>query len=173
MTEREYYHETDPAPDGRRDVYQETVINETGDPALDPVRDVRHERVVGPDGEQILRSEHVSVPSPTMRQAAMVTRAKQIIYFIFGVINVLLTIRFVLLALGASRASPFVALIYGLSRPFALPFQGIFGQPALDGSVIEWASLVGIIVYALVAYGIVRLVELIYAPARPTITRDI
>ncbi len=173
MTEREYYRETDPAPAERRDVYQETVVNETGDPALDPIRDVRHERVVGPAGEQVVRSEHVSVPSETMRQASRVTRAKQIIYFIFGVINVLLALRFVLLALGASRASPFVDLIYGLSRPFALPFQGIFGQPAFGGSVIEWASLVGIIVYALVAYGIARLIELIYAPARPTITRDV
>jgi hypothetical protein len=34
--------------------------------------------------------------------------------------------------------------------------------------VLEWASLVGIIVYALVAYGLARLVELIYAPARRT-----
>src|SRR5436309_14210465 len=131
MTEREYYRETDPAPAGRRDVYQETVVNETGDPALDPVRDVRHERVVGPDGEQVLRSEHVSVPSPTMRQAAMVTRAKQIIYFIIGIINVLLAIRFVLLALGASRASPFGALVYGMSPSFAFTFQVTFGYPAI------------------------------------------
>jgi hypothetical protein len=81
------------------------------------------------------------------------------------VIEALLAVRFVLLALGANEASGFVRLIYGLSRPFVLPFQGIFGEPTLGASVLEWASLVGIIVYALVAYGLARLAELIYAPS--------
>ena len=84
----------------------------------------------------------------------------------------LLALRFVLLLLGASQASSFVGLVYSLSHPFALPFQGIFGEPAFDGSVIEWASLVGIIIYSLVAYGLARLVALIYAPASPTIPRE-
>jgi hypothetical protein len=52
-----------------------------------------------------------------------------------------------------------------LSRPFVLPFLGIFGEPSLGASVLEWASLVGIVVYALVAYGLARLIELIYFPA--------
>jgi len=77
-------------------------------------------------------------------------------------------VRFALLLLGANEASGFVRLIYGLSRPFVLPFQGIFGEPVLGASVLEWASLVGIIVYALVAYGLARLIELIYAPALRT-----
>jgi YGGT family len=77
-------------------------------------------------------------------------------------------VRFALLLLGANEASGFVRFIYGLSRPFVLPFQGIFGEPTLGASVIEWASLVGIIVYALVAYGLARLIELIYTPATRT-----
>ena len=92
-------------------------------------------------------------------------QAVRTIYFIFGVIEALLAVRFILFALGANEVSGFVRLIYGLSRPFALPFQGIFSEPALGTSVFEWASLVGIIVYALVAYGLARLAELIYAPA--------
>ncbi len=115
-----------------------------------------------------MHSEHVSIPSEAARRAAGVARAKQIIYFVFGAIEALLAVRFTLLALGANEASGFVRLIYGLSRPFVLPFQGIFGEPALGASVLEWASLVGIIVYALVAYGLARLVELIYAPAPRT-----
>ena len=102
---------------------------------------------------------------PGLTPPADVARAKQIIYFIFGAIEVLLALRFILLVLGANEASGFVRLIYGLSRPFVLPFLGIFGEPTLGASVLEWASLVGIIVYALAAYGLARLVELIYAPA--------
>jgi uncharacterized protein YggT (Ycf19 family) len=167
MTERKSYRETDPAPvPSRRDVYHETAVDDAA------ARDVYQERVSGPAGDQVLRSEHISVPSEAARRGAGVTRAKQVIYFIFGVINVLLLMRFVLLLLGANEASPFVNLIYGLSRPFVLPFRGIFAEPALGASVFEWAALVGIVVYSLVAYGLARLVELIYAPVRSTLTHD-
>jgi hypothetical protein len=87
-------------------------------------------------------------------------------------VEVLLAIRFVLLLLGANPDSPFVSLIYGLSGIFVLPFQGIFGEPTFDSSVLEWSSLVGIVVYLLIAYGLARLVELIAAPSRPPRTRD-
>jgi hypothetical protein len=36
--------------------------------------------------------------------------------------------------------------------------------------VFEWASLVAMIVYSLIAYGLARMVELLYAPVRPTVT---
>jgi len=170
MTEPEYPRETD-APN-RRDIYHERVVDATGAPPADATRDVYHERVSGPTGNEEVRSEFVSVPSEGTRRGMAVTRINQILYFVFGIINVLLAMRFVLLLLGASQASSFVNLIYGLSRPFVLPFQGIFGEPTFNGSVIEWASLVGIIIYALVAYGLTRLVALIYAPASPTIARD-
>lgn len=151
----------------QREVYRETLVNETGAPVDDEVvRDVYQERVSGPAGDQILRSEHVSVPSDATRRSAGVIRATQVIYFIFGVINVLLILRFVLLALGAQEQSSFVNLIYGMSRPLALPFQGIFPEPTLGGSVLEWASLVAIAIYSLVAYGLARAVALIYAPSR-------
>ena len=110
--------------------------------------------------------------SKATRRGIGVTRVKQVIYFIFGVINVLLIIRFVLLLLGANEVSAFVNLIYGLSRVFVMPFSGIFAEPNLGGSVFEWATLVGIIVYSLVGYGLARIVELIYAPAYPTVTGE-
>ena len=174
MTERESYRETAPAPaPSRRDVYHETVVDEASAPVDDAAaRDVYQERVSGPAGDRVVRSEHVNVPSEAARRSAGVTRVKQVIYFIFGVISVLLGMRFVLLLLGANAASPFVTLIDGLSRPLVLPFRGIFSEPALGGSVFEWASLVGIVVYSLVAYGLARGVELIYAPAHTTVRRD-
>jgi YGGT family len=116
-------------------------------------------------------AERDSAPIRDARRGANVTRIKQAIYFIFGAVNILILIRFVLLLLGASDASPFVGLVYGMSRGFVAPFSGIFAEPTLGGSVFEWAALVAIIIYALVAYGIARIVELAYAPAQSTITR--
>ena len=168
MTEHEYPREPNQPATTRSDVYIERQVDTTDVPPEDATRDIYSQRVTESAGEQVVRSEHVSVPSNAARRAANVVRAKQIMYFIFGVIEALLAVRFTLLLLGANEASGFVRLIYGLSRPFVLPFQGIFGEPALGASVLEWSSLVGIIVYALVAYGLIRLIELIYAPATRT-----
>jgi hypothetical protein len=173
MTKHESYRGADPAPaPTQRDVYRETQVDETSAPVDDAARDVYQERVSGPAGDQVVRSEHISVPSDAARRSAGVTRTNQVLYFIFGAINVLLVLRFVLLLLGANEVSPFVTLIYSLSRAFVLPFRGIFAEPDLGASVIEWAALVGIVVYSLVAYGLARIVELIYAPVHPTVTRS-
>jgi len=168
MTEREYYPDPDAPVDTQRNVYVEQTVDTAQPTPDDAARDIYRERVSNTAGERVVQSEHVSIPSDATRRTAGVVRAKQILYFIFGAIEALLAIRFVLLALGANEASAFVRLIYGLSRPFVLPFQGIFGEPALGASVLEWSSLVGIIVYALIAYGLARLIELIYAPTTRT-----
>lgn len=173
MTERETERASGSAATPvQRDVYRETTVEMADTPAADgAARDVYEKRVSEPGGEHIVHTEHVRVPSAATRRGVGVTRAKQAISFIFGVINVLLAIRFVLLLLGANEVSGFVALIYRLSDVFVLPFRGIFGEPVLGASVFEWAALIAIIVYVLLAYGIVRIIELVYAPVRPTVTR--
>jgi hypothetical protein len=165
MTERENNRDPNQPDAARREIYVERQVDTVDAPLENDTRDIYSQRVTESAGERVVHAEHVSLPSTATRRAANVVRANQIIYFLFGLIEALLALRFVLLLLGANEASGFVRLIYGLSRPFVLPFQGIFGEPVLGASVLEWASLVGIIVYALIAYGLARLIELIYTPA--------
>jgi hypothetical protein len=167
MKNPESDRDTSPLPPPiQRDVYREVVVP----PVAPATRTVYQEHVPAPVVQQVVRTEHVSSASEATRRGSNVTRIKQVIYFVFGAINVLLVIRFVLLLLGASEESSFVNLIYGLSRAFILPFRGIFAEPTLGTSVFEWASLVAMIVYSLIAYGLARMVELLYAPVRPTVT---
>src|SRR3990167_11398854 len=77
-------------------------------------------------------------------------RTYQIIWYILGVFEVLLGARFLLKALGANPGTPFVQLIYSLSGGLVRPFRGIFGTPVIEGSVLEWISLVAIVVYAVI-----------------------
>ena len=171
MTDRNSVRVTETPTTVQRDSYRETASDsvQTTLPA-DASREVVQERIAGPGGERVTRQERVSQPSETMRRASGVTRIKQVIYFIFGAINVLLVLRFVFLLLGASETSSFIQFIYSVSQPFVAPFLGIFGEPSLGNSVVEWASLVAIAIYTLVSYGLARIVELIYAPARPTVS---
>jgi len=54
------------------------------------------------------------------------------IYLIFGLIEGLILIRFVLKALGANASAGFAQFIYGVTAPLVAPFYGLFGNPAAE-----------------------------------------
>ena len=86
---------------------------------------------------------------------------QRIVYYVAGVIVVLLTFRIVLQLLAANQGSAFVDFIYGFSGFFAWPLYGIFSyQPTYGQSIFEISSVVAIIVYALVAVGLAKLLTL-------------
>ncbi len=87
-----------------------------------------------------------------------------IIYFFFGIIEILLAFRLILKLMGASISSGFVGVIYGLSGIFTVPFEGIFSKGYTEGlettSVLEPATLVALIVYVILAWGIVKIIRI-------------
>ena len=85
--------------------------------------------------------------------------ASRLVMYVFGVIEVLIAIRFVLMLLGANATAGFVRMIYGVSGIFVAPFNSIFGTQRVSGATFEWSALVAIAVYALVAWGIVALIR--------------
>lgn len=96
---------------------------------------------------------HTEVRAPV---EAVVTR---VVWFVFGVIEVLIAIRFVLELLSANGAAGFVQFIYGLSGVFMAPFIAILGTQRVSGATFEWSALLAIAVYALVAWGVVALIR--------------
>lgn len=86
--------------------------------------------------------------------------AQRIVWYIAGVIIALLVIRVLLFLFGASAESAFVNFIYVLSGVFSAPFNGIFPVPAYGQFALDSASLVAIIVYALIAWGVAKLFTL-------------
>jgi uncharacterized protein YggT (Ycf19 family) len=84
-----------------------------------------------------------------------------IIYVILGIVVALIILRVVLKALAANTGASFTSFVYGLTNPLVAPFQGIFSTPHTgNGSVFELSSVVAVIVYALIAWAIVRLASL-------------
>ena len=106
-----------------------------------------------------------AVTTETKRVASSSQTVEYLIYFIFGFLEILLTFRLVLKLMGASIASAFVGLIYGLTGIFILPFEGIFRRGFTKGiettSVLEPSTVVAIIVYAFLAWGVVKLVRIL------------
>lgn len=95
---------------------------------------------------------------PAVGPSVLIAR---LIYFIFGVIIAFIALRFILLLLGANEGNAFVDLVYGISGIFVAPFYGIFGNtPQFGASILDVSSIVAIIVYALLAWGITALATL-------------
>lgn len=79
--------------------------------------------------------------------------AANLVYFVAGVVEILLAIRFVLEIVGASAVSSFVSFIYNLSDPLVAPFYGMFStHPNFTISRFDFETLAAMVVYAVVAY---------------------
>lgn len=96
-------------------------------------------------------------------------RLTQLIYWIFGLIEGLILVRFVLRALGANPSAGFAQFIYGITAPLVAPFYNLFGNPQTQGSVLELNSIVALIVYGLVAYLLGKLAWILVGDSRSAI----
>jgi uncharacterized protein YggT (Ycf19 family) len=98
-------------------------------------------------------------------------RTRQIIYLAFGIIEVLIGIRVILKLLAANPDAGFTSLMYNVTQPFVALFESVFPSAQSQGSSLEVSSLLAILVYALLAFGIVRLVQIMahrQTPGAPT-----
>lgn len=85
----------------------------------------------------------------------------RIIWYLGGILLVLLAFRFVLALLGANPGNPFAHFIYTTSRPFVAPFFSLFSYHIRYGvSRFEIYTLVAMAVYALITWGLARLVTI-------------
>lgn len=91
-------------------------------------------------------------------------RAHNVIMYVLGVIEVLLGLRLLFKLLGANPGNSFVNFLYSLTNVFVIPFKGIFRTVATEGGaanyVFEPATAVAMIMYGIIAYGVVRLIRL-------------
>lgn len=131
------------------------------------MQEVKRETVV--TREPISSNESVVVNEPIVttpiRSGATNSQTREyLVYYFFGALEVLLVFRLILKIAGAGINSWFVSIIYTLSRFFILPFEGIFRRSVAQGvettSVFEPSTIVALVVYAIAAYGIVKLIRI-------------
>jgi hypothetical protein len=91
------------------------------------------------------------------------TTVGNVVWYVVGLILVLLAFRFVLKLLGANPESGFVDFIYSITNILTAPFDNIFGVTKTTSgevnSVFEPSILVATAVYALLGWGIVKLLN--------------
>jgi uncharacterized protein YggT (Ycf19 family) len=91
------------------------------------------------------------------RRVYAVARTSQIIYLALGALETLLILRFVLKLLAANPQAAFSSFIYALTEAFVAPFEGVFQTPETQGSILDLAAVLAMIIYALIVWGIVSL----------------
>ena len=90
----------------------------------------------------VVAAEHSEavISDPYAQRRGVASKVSQAIYLIFGIVEALLAIRFVLKLLGANAEAGFASFIYRISDPLVAPFVGLFGTPQLNGMEIGRAS---------------------------------
>jgi len=99
---------------------------------------------------------------PSRDQRLFTFKATYVIWLVLVMLEALLALRFGLKLIGANAASPFAALVYNLSSIFLFPFAGLTGAPAASGMVMEFSTLIAMVVYALLFWIIERIVWVIF-----------
>ncbi|MCX6731260.1 MAG: YggT family protein [Candidatus Roizmanbacteria bacterium] len=114
--------------------------------------------------EQRVKGE---APQVVYEKKKTILRSNQIIWYILGFIEVLLTFRLFLKMLGANQYVGFTSFIYSITAPLALPFSGVVGVSGTGSSILEWSTIIAGIVYLCIAWGLIYLLEIIY-PITPS-----
>jgi uncharacterized protein YggT (Ycf19 family) len=76
---------------------------------------------------------------------------------VFGIIEFLLSLRFIFKFFVVNSSTPFVAWIYGVTATLVSPFARILPDFKFGGFVVDFATLVALIVYVLAGYLILQL----------------
>jgi hypothetical protein len=126
---------------------------------------LREERMV--DVSQtggFVRSERV-VEDVSAKERQNVSRLVALIRWIFGVIEALIGLRILLELIAANPGNPFARLVYSFSDLFVRAFRGLTVSPSAGGIVLDVPAIVALLVYALVGWGISRLIWILFSRA--------
>jgi len=107
---------------------------------------------------------------PERERRIFTFKATQLVWLLFGILEALLALRIGLKLIGANPASPVAAFLYGFTDLFLWPFAGLVGSPEAGGLVLELTTVVAMVVYALIAWALERLIWVIfYRPRGPVV----
>ena len=107
---------------------------------------------------------------PERERRILTFKATQLVWLLFGILEGLIALRIGLKLIGANPDSPIAVYLYGFTGLFLLPFEGLTGTPSSGGMVLEVSSVIAMLVYALIAWALERIIWVIfYRPRGPVV----
>jgi uncharacterized protein YggT (Ycf19 family) len=89
--------------------------------------------------------------------------ARTLVGALVSIVELLLSLRFIFKFLGVNVRTPFVAWLYDATASLVSPFAGILPNVNLGGFIIDFATLIALVVYVLVGYFILQM----FSSAKP------
>ncbi len=94
----------------------------------------------------------------------------QMIWWVLGLLETMLGLRFLFKLIGANPNNPFATFLYGFSDFIVRPFATLTGAPSAGKMVFEISTLITMIVYAVIGWGLERLFYLIFYRPRGSVS---
>lgn len=95
-------------------------------------------------------------------------KATQLVWLLFGLLEALIALRILFKLIAVNESNAFAGFVYNITNLFVAPFASLTGAPSAGGMVLEISSFIAMIVYALVGWGLERLIwVLFYRPRGP------
>ena len=95
-------------------------------------------------------------------------KATQLIWLGLGILEAAIALRVMFKLIGVNETNAFATLLYNVTNLFVAPFASLTGAPAAGGMVLEFSSIIAMVVYLLLAWGLERIVYvLFYRPRGP------
>jgi hypothetical protein len=108
------------------------------------------------------------IREPGREQRIFTFKATQLILLLAAILEVLIGLRIVLKLIGANPNNGFAGLLYAFTGLFLFPFTGLINSPTSGGMVLEISSVLAMIIYALLAWAVERIIWVIfYRPRMP------
>lgn len=99
---------------------------------------------------------------PDVRRSYTLVRISNLVWLLAGVLETLFAIRVILKLIAANQAAGFAQFITNTTAPFLAPFVGLTRTPAANGSALEVTTLIAMAVYVLLAWGIVKMIWIVF-----------
>ncbi len=96
-------------------------------------------------------------------QTLKLAKVAQIIWLVVGLIDAVIGLRVLLKLIGANPNNDFARFVYNFAGLFLGPFNGLTGSPSAGSLVLEIPSLIAMLIYALIGWGLIRIVWLVLA----------
>lgn len=95
---------------------------------------------------------------------SVATKMIELVYLFLIILESVLALRFIFKLLGANPENVFIQFLYNATLVFTYPFAGLFGMSiqnsiAISRYNLEFTTLVAMGVYALLAYIVVRIID--------------
>lgn len=85
-------------------------------------------------------------------------KSRRLIWLALGMLEALIALRIGLKLIGANPETLFAFVIYSVSYIFLFPFEGLVSTVTRGGVVLELSSVIAMMVYVLLAWGLERIV---------------